>query len=344
MSNSTRLARDLVMFRAVPGIFCVLVSLAPGWEAPGATAQRREPAVPAADGGAARARPFDLTNTPHPAVVRVVVAEKHGTSYGSGTLVDVRDKFGLIVTNWHVVKDAAGRIDVVFPDGQRSASRALRVDPNWDLAALVIWRPRVAPVRIARTAPRAGDRLTIAGYGQGQYRACTGRCTQYVAPGRRFPFEMLEVNVAARQGDSGGPIFNEAGELAGVLFGSGNGNTVGSFCGRVGGFLATLAPDIGTGPAVVEDQPSKPVPNDEPIAVATRLSPNPPPRQSAPSATRPDPEPSAPAAAALRGPSPSHKTSFSWSDLTGRSIFEQIKNGLALLGFLAILFAVARLA
>jgi hypothetical protein len=56
---------------------------------------------------------------------------------------------------------------------------------------------------------------------------------------------MVELDVEARQGDSGGPIFNERGELAGVLFGAGRGTTLGSFGGRVGSFLATLAPNIG---------------------------------------------------------------------------------------------------
>ena len=41
----------------------------------------------------------------------------------------------------------------------------------------------------------------------------------------------------AREGDSGGPIFNERGELAGVLFGSGGGATAGSYAGRVREFL-----------------------------------------------------------------------------------------------------------
>jgi hypothetical protein len=87
--------------------------------------------------------------------------------------------------------------------------------------------------------------LTICGYGQGQYRAATGRCTQYYAPRVDFPQHMVELDVEARQGDSGGPIFNDHGELAGVLFGAGRGTTLGSFGGRVGSFLATLAPNIG---------------------------------------------------------------------------------------------------
>jgi len=181
---------------------------------------------------------------PHPAVARIIVPERDGTSYGSGTLVDARDQYGLVVTNWHVVRDAADRIEVVFPDGFRSFGQALKVDKEWDLAALVIWRPNISPVPLAAAAPQPGDALTIAGYGQGTYRAVTGRCTQYLSPTVRLPREMVEVSVAARQGDSGGPIFNAQGELAGVLWGAGSATTLGSYAGRVGGFLASVAPQM----------------------------------------------------------------------------------------------------
>jgi len=184
-------------------------------------------------------------NQPHPAVVRVIVPEQGATSYGSGTLIDIREDFGLVITNWHVVRDAQGPIEVVFPGGFTSQARALKIDADWDLAALVVWRPPVKPVKMAATAPRLGDELTICGYGQGTYRSATGRCTDYYAPRPDFPRQMVELDVEARQGDSGGPIFNQQGELAGVLFGAGQGTTLGSFGGRVGSFLATLAPDIG---------------------------------------------------------------------------------------------------
>jgi hypothetical protein len=182
---------------------------------------------------------------PHPAVARIIVPETGATAYGTGTLVDVRDDYGLVVTNWHVVSDSQGAVEVVFPSGFRSHARPLKLDSNWDLAALVIWRPPVEPVKLAVWPPGPGDRLTIHGYGQGQYRAATGRCTTYYAPRPDFPQEMVELDVEARQGDSGGPIFNQRGELAGVLFGAGQGTTLGSFAPRVSTFLATLAPDIG---------------------------------------------------------------------------------------------------
>ena len=185
------------------------------------------------------------TVTPHPAVARVIVPEDDAIAYGSGTLVDVRDQYGLVVTNWHVVRDSKGTVEVVFPSGFRSQARPLKVDKDWDLAALVVWRPPIEPVQISAIPPKPGDLLTIHGYGQGQYRIATGHCTQFFAPKENFPCEMVELDVEARQGDSGGPIFNDRGEIAGVLFGAGEGTTIGSFAPRVQSFFTSLAPDIG---------------------------------------------------------------------------------------------------
>lgn len=80
----------------------------------------------------------------------------------------------------------------------------------------------------------------IAGYGQGDYRISYGPCTQYLSPSPGLPAELVELRAIARQGDSGGPIFNARGELAGVLFGSGFGETMGAYCGRVRSFLYPL--------------------------------------------------------------------------------------------------------
>lgn len=197
---------------------------------------------------------------PHPAVCRVAVEERDGQAFGSGTLIDAREQYGLVVTNWHVVRDAVGKIEVRFPDGHVSEARPLKLDETWDLAALVVWRPPTEPVRLAARPPQQGDQLTICGYGQGDYRALTGRCTDYYAPEVGEPQELVELDVEARQGDSGGPIFNSRGELAGVLFGAARGTTLGSFGGRVQTFLATLAPDIGARPSTLmaQSQPALP--------------------------------------------------------------------------------------
>ncbi|MGD9128029.1 MAG: serine protease [Planctomycetia bacterium] len=184
----------------------------------------------------------------HPAVVRVVVSEGSGAfSCGSGTLVAASGRTGLVLTNWHVVRDRNGPVEVVFPGGFRSAARVLRTDRDWDLAALLVWRPDVDPVPIATQAPRKGDFLTIAGYGKGRYRYATGKCVSYLSPGGDMPFEMVELTAGARQGDSGGPIFNQRGEMAGVLFGSAFGKTSGSHSLRVRQFLSSIDPQLADG-------------------------------------------------------------------------------------------------
>ena len=179
--------------------------------------------------------------TPHPAVVRIVAREGKTTSLGSGTLIHVTEDFGLVITNWHVVRGAKGPVEVIFPDGFRSGGTVMKLDDAWDLAAVGIWRPHVKPVPLATKIPIRGDWLSIAGYGGGDYRTASGRCTQYVAPGRNQPFEMVELSTEARQGDSGGPIFNADGELAGVLLGAKQGHTVGSVCSRVDHFLTDVS-------------------------------------------------------------------------------------------------------
>ena len=186
--------------------------------------------------------------TPHPAVVRVIATDRNSMSLGSGTLVDANDDYGLVISNWHVVRDAVGPIEVVFPDGFHSMARVVRTDREWDLAALLIWKPPVQPVPVTTAAPRPGETLTIAGYGHGDYKAQSGACTQYLAPAPGRPLEIVEVAAAARHGDSGGPMFNSRGELAGVLFGEGGGRTDGSYGGRVHKFLELAANDLRTLP------------------------------------------------------------------------------------------------
>jgi len=321
--------------------------------------------------------PDPAPQQPHPAVVRVIAQERDGIAAGSGTLVDVRDQFGLVVTNWHVVRDATGPVNVVFPDGFRSAARVLQVDRDWDLAALLIWRPSVTAVPLAPEAPRPGDALTIAGYGPGIYRAVAGRCTQYVAPSTHHPYEMVEVSTMAREGDSGGPIFNERGELAGVLFGSGGGTTAGSYAGRVREFLKSAWTP--TQPAEYPQALAAAHPGPTAREGLRRLppadTPAPAPAENvvqaddgapADSFVQPDevvqmqmvplPEP-----AASRPPVPSDlvKTSpdtlldpdlpavqtapLSWEEFAGQTVFQQVKTVLAIVGLAAIFLQLTRL-
>ena len=274
--------------------------------------------------------------------------ENGGASFGSGTLVAVGGEYGLVVTNWHVIRDAGGPVSVVFPDGFRSTARVLRADRDWDLAALSIWRPKVDPVRIARQPPRPGEVLTIAGYGSGSYRAASGRCTQYVSPGGKHPFEMVELSTAARNGDSGGPIFNTQGELAGVLFGTGFGRTSGSYCGRVEQFLGPILAhfqQLPENPTMIAAQPAAREVQRDPIdVVAVRSQSRPIPRNP----IREEPQPRYDLAELPRiEPSQTPVVQVSASpdspSVLGSTRGEQIKTILAAIGLLALLFHGLRL-
>lgn len=197
---------------------------------------------------------------PRPPVARVVAPDGSGTSLGSGVLVDINASQALVLTNWHVVRDSRSAVLVQFPDGFQSAGTVLRVDATWDLAAIVIWRPNVEPVELAPRAPAIGETLTIAGYGRGPYREVSGGCTQYLSPGSGQPMELVELVGEARQGDSGGPIFNADGELAGVLFGESGGRTIGASSPRVRAFLASVGSDGYAPPAVAARSGPQPAP------------------------------------------------------------------------------------
>lgn len=173
-------------------------------------------------------------------VVARVTATGHGVlHHGSGVLVQVTPVAGILLTNWHVVRDAPRGITVLWPDGSVVQGRVMAHDSEWDLAAVAVARPTIQPVQIAASAPRLGDHLTMAGYGpSGGYLEQHGSVTGYLSPVRSRRREFVEMRAQARNGDSGGPMFNDDGELAGVLFGSVDGRTIGSCSTRLRSFLA----------------------------------------------------------------------------------------------------------
>ncbi len=300
----------------------------------------------------------------HPSVARVVAPGNGSVSYGSGTLIYAKDGLGLVITNWHVVNEATGPISVHFPDGFYSLGTVQNVDRDWDLAVIAVRKPNAAPVPIANEPPRQGEILTIAGYGAGDYRAASGPCTQYVAPGLEFPYEMVEVAVSARQGDSGGPIFNQRGELAGVLFGEGNGRTSGSYCGRVRWFLTSVVPRLPATSTIAASRALQPIPSradsvtsstdgasretSMPLAAVS----SPAPASASPAAsTSPgsgplvsdDEAPRPLVASTQAGGAAAESVQIGWHDVAGDSLADQAKTVLAGVGILAILLQALRL-
>jgi thiol-disulfide isomerase/thioredoxin len=194
--------------------------------------------------------------TPHPSIVRVESPGNGGSSYGSGVLVSA----DIVVTNWHVVNELVGAPILHFPGQPPLAGQVVKTDRIWDLAAIRVQQSGAQPVHIAKIASRRGEPLTIIGYGSGHYRAVAGYCGTYHAPagpqGQNLglPYEFVQVTTGARQGDSGGPVLNARGDLAGVLDASDGQMTVGPCCTRIRRFL--FGPQAGPVPATPNTAPN----------------------------------------------------------------------------------------
>lgn len=247
----------VVMARTCPGGYCPMPNQ--GWRSP-RPAVRPQPAV-----------------RPHPAVVRVGYRIGALTSWGSGTIVDRRNGRAYVLTCWHIFRDGQGRAFIRLHDGRNCFANILRLDRRNDLAILEIVDPGIEPIKVADAAPQLGDQLSAAGHGKGRYGVVQGQAHGYVKAEGQAAAESLEMTGAARQGDSGGPILNQRGEVVAVLWGTNNRRIFGTYCPRIRLFLAWLL----RRPVMVA-RPLVPV-GDKPSATGT----NKPPAESTPSiATR----------------------------------------------------------
>ncbi|GAG40405.1 unnamed protein product, partial [marine sediment metagenome] len=206
--------------------------LNPGWRSVPAGGQSQNP------GYGYDCGPNGCRRGPNPAACRIRNDFGREAYMGSGTLIDKDQRYGLVVTCQHIFRKGKGTITCSFPDGNRYKAVLLNTDGPWDLAALLIKPPPANPVTVASVAPKAGDTVTSCGYGpDGQYWCNRGRVTGYVRTQSTGSNETLELTGRARDGDSGGPVFNTKGQLVAVLWGT-DGRTVGgTYCGRVDKFL-----------------------------------------------------------------------------------------------------------
>ncbi len=148
-----------------------------------------------------------------------------GTGEGSGFVIDHK---GDIVTNNHVV-DQAQSLQVVFANGKKANAQLVRADPLRDLAVVHVSVPVTAVLRFGDSnALQPGQPVMAIGSALGQYRntvtagvvSALGRTIQE-PPSPKFSagvslHNMLQTDTAINQGNSGGPLLNDRGEVVGV--------------------------------------------------------------------------------------------------------------------------------
>ena len=136
----------------------------------------------------------------------------------------VWDEKGHIVTNAHVVQ-AADAMHITFQDGTMSVGEVLATDPDSDLAVLKV-DPEgydLQPVTMGRSEElQVGMRVAVIGTPFSQEQTLTSGIVS--ALGRtmdtmtryRIP-DSIQFDAATNPGNSGGPLFNNRGEVVGVV-------------------------------------------------------------------------------------------------------------------------------
>ena len=141
---------------------------------------------------------------------------RHATSLGSGFIVDPS---GIVVTNNHVIADADS-ITVTFQDGTNYKAELIGKDTKTDLAVLRIKPPKPVPsIKFGNSdATRVGDWVLAIGNPFGLGGSVTaGILSARAREINAGPYDdFLQTDAAINRGNSGGPMFNMAGEVIGI--------------------------------------------------------------------------------------------------------------------------------
>ncbi|PXX11832.1 S1-C subfamily serine protease [Paraburkholderia tropica] len=137
------------------------------------------------------------------------------TGAGSGFIVSPD---GLVLTTAHVV-DNAGDVTVRLTDRREFKAEVVAVDTQSDVAVLQIDAHDLPFVKLGDSSKvRVGEPvLTIGSPDSFQNTVTTGivsATSRTLADGRAFPF--FQTDVAVNPDNSGGPLFNRAGEVIGI--------------------------------------------------------------------------------------------------------------------------------
>ncbi|MDT7792601.1 MAG: hypothetical protein QOD59_2037, partial [Mycobacterium sp.] len=162
-------------------------------------------------------------------VVTVQAMSDSEGSQGSGVVVDGR---GYIVTNNHVISEAAlspdkFEISIIFNDGKQAKANLVGRDPETDLAVLKV--DNVDKLTVARLGDsdklRVGDEVMAAGAPLGLRSTDTSgivsalhRAVPLSGEGSdtKTVIDAVQTDAAINHGNSGGPLLNMASEVIGI--------------------------------------------------------------------------------------------------------------------------------
>lgn len=141
--------------------------------------------------------------------------KQFGMSLGSGFFISAD---GYVVTNNHVIENSVD-VTVTTDDGKTLDAKVIGRDPKTDLALLKVQKEGTYPfVPLSAGAPRVGDWVVAVGNPFGLGGTVTAGIVS--ARGRDIgsgPYDdYLQIDAPVNRGNSGGPTFNQKGEVVGV--------------------------------------------------------------------------------------------------------------------------------
>ena len=134
---------------------------------------------------------------------------------GSGFIVSAD---GIVLTNAHVIAEAS-KVTVRLTDGREFEAKVVGVDKKTDVAVLRIDAKGLPTVKIGNpTTTRVGEWVVAIGSPYGFENSVTAGIIS--AKSRSLPEEnyvpFIQTDAAVNPGNSGGPLFNLAGEVIGI--------------------------------------------------------------------------------------------------------------------------------
>ena len=139
-------------------------------------------------------------------------------SAGSGFVLT---KDGYIVTNYHVVKDA-DTVKVTMYNGDEYDAKYVGGDEDYDIAVIKVEAADLQPVTLGDSDNlNVGDHVLAVGNPLGELTfSMSGGMVSSVNRAINVsgtPFNMIQTDASINPGNSGGPMFNEYGEVVGIV-------------------------------------------------------------------------------------------------------------------------------
>ncbi len=162
----------------------------------------------------------ELYENSTPSVVYVKAEQQNGSAYSWGTGIIVSSD-GYILTNTHVIADCVNA-EIGLTDGKTYDAKLVGADSVSDIAILKINAGGLTPAVFAESGTvSVGDSVVAIGNPLGEAYRLTMTDGIISAKDRSVNYNgtvmnLLQTNAAINEGNSGGPLFNERGEVIGI--------------------------------------------------------------------------------------------------------------------------------